>query len=226
MTPIITIRPEPGASGTVQRGKSAGLQIQAFPLSEIAALEWQGPDPDEIDALLVGSAAAFRMGGTELEKYKGKRVFAVGDVTALAARNAGFEVEEAGAGGLQALLSTIQRRPLRFLRLAGERKVEITPPEGIEVTTRTLYHARNIAMSDDLAGMLRTDLPLVLLHSGGMAEHFRAECQRLGLDLAGIRIAALGPRIAQSAGTGWAELRSASQPGDAMLLAIAKEMCQ
>lgn len=226
MTRIITIRPEPGASATVTGGDRFGLKIEAFPLSYIEARNWDGPSPDAVDALLVGSANAIRMGGTGLDQYRDKPVFAVGDNTATVVEQAGFKVELAGDGGLQRLLGMVEKRPVQLLRLAGARMIELNAPEGITVQTRVVYDAPDLPLPDALVEALRSGDALVLLHSAGAAEHFRAECLRLGLDMSTIRIAALGPRIAEAAGGGWRELRAAKQPANGVLLALAKEMCQ
>lgn len=224
MIRCIAIRPEPGASTTVEAGVEQGLNIQAFPLSRIVALPWDEPDRATVDALLVGSSNAIRHAGVGLEAYIDKPVFAVGEATAKAARARGLHVEMVGEGGLQRLLDAISGRPLRLLRLAGERNVPLDLPEGISVATRLLYKAEDLPMPGALVSALGEGA-LVLLHSAGSAEHFRAECERNCIDLAHVRLAALGPRIAEAAGEGWGEVRSASQPQDAMLLALAAQMC-
>ncbi len=226
MTRIITIRPEPGASATASAGRKLGLEVEAFPLAMIEARNWDGPDPASVDALLVASANAIRMGGEGLARYLDKPVFAVGETTASVAREAGFRVELAGDGGLQRLLAMIETRPVRLLRLAGARMIELNAPEGITVQTRIVYDAPDLPMPDALQQALRGGDALVLLHSAGAAEHFRAQCLAAGVDLSTVRIAALGPRIAEAAGEGWGELRFALKPANGVLLALAKEMCQ
>ncbi len=224
MMRCITIRPEPGASASVRAGAEVGLKVDPCPLSRTVALPWSGPDPDSVDALLVGSSNAIRHAGEGLQAYLDKPVFAVGETTANAARAGGLRVEMAGHGGLQGLLDDIESRPLRLLRLAGERNVPLDLPEGISVETCVLYKAEDLPMPETLVSVLAKGA-VVLLHSAGSAEHFRAECERHGIDISLIRLAALGPRIAEAAGEGWREVRSASQPQDAMLMALAAEMC-
>jgi uroporphyrinogen-III synthase len=224
MMRCIVIRPEPGASATVRAGEEHGIKVEPYPLSRIIPLPWEGPDPASVDALLVGSGNAIRHAGEGLQAYLDKPVFAVGEATADAARTKGLRVEMVGEGGLQGLLDGIESRPLRMLRLAGERNVPLDLPEDISVESRVLYKAEDLPMPDALVSVLREGA-VVLLHSAGSAEHFRWECERNGLDLAHIRLAALGPRIAEAAGEGWGEVRSAAQPQDPMLLALAAEMC-
>ncbi len=224
MTPIVTIRPEPGASATVKAGLESGIFVQSYPLSRIEALSWDGPGPDSVDGLLVGSSNAIRHAGEGLQAYLEKPLFAVGEATANVARAMGFHVEMVGEGGLQELVEAIGGVPLRLLRLAGERNVPLMLPEGITVETRILYKVQDEPMPETLLSVL-ADGAIVLLHSAGAAEHFRAECTRHGIDLSTVRIAALGPRIAEAAGAGWSEVRSAPQPRGGMLLALAAEMC-
>lgn len=225
MIPVITVRPLEGAASTVNHGAARGLTIQAFPLSEIRPVAWEAPPPETIDALLLGSANAVRQAGPQLELYVGKPAFVVGPATADAAREAGFEVALVGQGGLKELLAQMPGRALTMLRLAARRHLEVPLPRGVTVETRIAYHAADVPMGQVLADLLREGA-LVLLHSAGSAEHFAAECDRLGIDRNRIRLAALGPRIAEGAGTGWATLRSAAQPRETELVALAAQMCQ
>jgi uroporphyrinogen-III synthase len=66
----------------------------------------------------------------------------------------------------------------------------------------------------------------VLLHSAATARHFAAECDRLGLARDTIDLAALGPRIADAAGSGWRAMHLAAQPDEAALLEMVFDLCQ
>ena len=224
MIPILTIRPQPGASHSVAAGKARGLEIIAYPLSLVQQIDWTGPDPAEVDALLVGSANAFRHGGPQLARYRDKPAYVVGPATAKAATSRGFRVQMAGEGGLQVLLDSVTHRPVRLLRLAGQRHVDITAPEGVALTTVEIYAMQDLPMPAAMAEQLRTGAT-VLLHSAGAAEHFRAQCLVHGLDLSRIRLAALGPRIADAAGDGWGQVRWPDAPDSGALLDLAADMC-
>ena len=89
---------------------------------------------------------------------------------------------------------------------------------------RVVYAARPKPMPAELADCLREGA-VVMLHSVAAAEHFRAECERLAIDPARIRIAAFGPRIAEAAGAGWGAVRAAERPEGGALLALARDMC-
>jgi uroporphyrinogen-III synthase len=221
--PILAIRPEPGCSATVAAGRAIGLAIEPCPLSELRPLPWSLP-PGEFDGLLLGSANALRLGGSLVDNLVDKPVCAVGQTTADAARQRGFPVARIGESGLQALLDSLAGESLRLLRLAGRERVPLTPPPGITIETATVYKSHPFPLPEPTAELLRGGA-LVLLHSAAATRHFAAECDRLAVHRGDIRLAALGPRIGEAAGSGWAALRSADQPNEAALLALAREMC-
>ena len=220
---ILTIRPEPGADATVAAGRALGLEIEACPLSAIRPVEWSLPQ-GEFDGLLLGSANALRHGGPLVDNLADKPVYAVGAATAAEAREGGLAVARTGSGGLQALLDGLSGERLRLLRIAGRERVAIEPPAGIAVETVVAYESMPLALPEEVADRLRNGA-LVLLHSAAAARHFAAECQRLAVQRGAIRLAALGERIAEAAGAGWAEARCAAQPNEAALLALARDMC-
>lgn len=224
--PIITIRPEPGCLATVEAGKTLGLDILGEPLSEIIGTNWDEPDPENFDALLIGSANAIRLGGPKLAAFINLPVHTVGETSAQVAREAGFTVTHIGSGGLQGLLDDFAEGnvKIRYLRLAGAEHIGLRKSPDVMISTQILYD--NVALSMPLA-LQKTLVTggLVLLHSAAAARHFSSECERLGLDRSLISLAALGPRIKKAAGTGWARSCAASRPDDAALLALAQQMC-
>ena len=226
MTPIITIRPAPGDAATVERGAHQGLTVTGHPLFSIAPLPWAVPDPDEFDAILLGSANSLRHGGGGLRALAALPALCVGATTARAARDAGFPVIAVGARGMQTLLPHAEARGLsRLLRLSGEAHVPLEPPPGISIETRIVYTVCPVPIDPSLARTLARGA-IVLLHSGKAASHFAKECDRLGISRNAIALACLAPRIAEKAGDGWAARQHAASPDDAALLALAEQMCQ
>lgn len=226
---VLILRPEPGASATLATAHERGLKARAFPLFTVRPLVWEAPAADTIDALLLGSANALRHGGPALAAYRGLPAYCVGKTTAEAARRAGLQVAATGHGGLQNLLGVLRPNHRRLLRLVGRERVDLRIPAGVTITPREVYASEALPMPDGLAQALAdsgADGPLALLHSGEAAARFAALVDDAGLDRACIRLAAIGPRVAARAGTGWADLRSATRPDDAALLALAQEMCQ
>ena len=223
---LYVFRPEPGLGVTLETAKALGLEANGHALFSIEPALWNAPSGDDFDALLVGSANVFRHGGTYLDRLTALPVYAVGEATAESAREKGFLVAQTGSGGLQALLDSLAGRTTRFLRLAGEKRVALTPPEGISIDTRVVYRAAPLAMPEACACDLREEGGVALLHSGEAALQLASECDRLGIDRSKVTIAALAPRIAEMAGEGWQSVHIAKRPVDAELLAMAQALCQ
>jgi len=220
----LALRPEPGLAATLEKAGAFGLAINGCALSEIRPVAWDCPDPARYDALLIGSANAVLHGGANLAALNAKPVYAVGEATAEAARAAGFTVAMVGSGGLQGVIDAIAG-PCHLLRIAGEEHVPLAPPPGVGFDTVIAYRSVLLPL-DPAAPLLASGEALVLLHSAATARHFAAECARLGLDRAGIILAALGPRIAAAAGEGWRAVHTAPRPDEAALLALARDLCQ
>ncbi len=178
------------------------------------------PEPT-FDAILAGSANAFRHGGKKLAKLTHLPVYCVGRATADAARDAGFGVAAIGQGGLQVLLDKIEPGT-RLLRLAGEERVTLEIAQGVQIEERVVYRTCPQELS-------RGHLPVngvIALHSGAAARHFADEVARLGVDRSEIVLLALGPRIAECAGEGWGAIHIGAAPDDSALLAMAQALCQ
>jgi len=221
---ILALRPEPGLSATLEKAGALGLPVTGHALSEIRAVAWDCPDPATIDGLVIGSANAFLHGGPHLARLTDKPVFAVGEATAAAARAAGFTVARVGSGGLQGVLETIVG-PAHLLRIAGEERIVLAPPTGVTFDEVIAYRSVPLPL-DPVSSLLAGGDVLVLLHSAATARHFAAECDRLGLMRSVIALAALGPRIADAAGSGWRAVYLAAQPDEAALLEMVFDLCQ
>src|SRR5204862_3541714 len=106
MRRVIVLRPEPGASATVGRARRRGIEAVALPLFETEPIAWEAPDPARFDALLLTSANAVRLGGDQLDALRALPVHAVGEATAYAAREAGFEVASISDAGVDRLVAS------------------------------------------------------------------------------------------------------------------------
>jgi uroporphyrinogen-III synthase len=223
---VLVLRPEPGNAATVAAAWQIGMRALGAPLFHIEAVAWTPPDAGNFDAILFGSANALDRGGSELTRYAALPAYAVGQVTAAAARRGGFTVAAAGVCGLAELLpQLVADGRTRVLRLAGEAHVTVAPPAALRIETVVVYAARPRPLSADAAGALGHGA-VALLHSAEAARHFADECNRMGIERCTVRLACLGPRIATAAGEGWRESRVAPSPDDRALLALAREMCQ
>jgi uroporphyrinogen-III synthase len=220
---ILAIRPEPGGRATQEAGRALGLAIESCPLFAIHRVTWSIP-AGPFDGLLLGSGNALNFGAPHVDKLVGMPVYAVGKATAAVAREHGFDVARIGQGGLQALLDGLAGERLRLLRIAGRENVPLSPPEGVAIETAIAYESRPLPLPSAVGRRLGEGA-LVLLHSAAAARHFAAECGRLAVQRGAIRLAALGPRIAEAAGAGWADVRSATEANEPALLALARDMC-
>lgn len=225
MIPLVIIRPQPGCDATLTVARDLRLDAYGFPLFNVAPVAWEAPDPEGVDALLIGSANAVRHAGVQLQLYVGKPTYAVGRATAEVAQQAGLAIAMVGSGGLQAVLKRIDPAHKSLLRLAGRERLELSPPAEAEMVERVTYASNALAMPPELAELL-TSPAVVMLHSAEAARHFAAECDRLAVARAHISLAAMGPRIANAAGAGWERLEIAAKPEDTALLALARNMCK
>jgi uroporphyrinogen-III synthase len=222
LPPIVAIRPEPGLSSTIARAIEVDLEIRGEPLFEVVPVRWDPPPPQNFDALLIGSANAIRQAGEALDLYRDLPIHAVGATTAMVAQEFGLHVASVGEGGLQDVLDA-QPDAMRYLRLTGRAHMTLDARRHREVTTRIVYESVALPIGAALAELLREGA-LVLLHSGEAARHFAAECNRLKIDRANVRLVALGSRIAAAAGTGWQAVDCPIQPNEGALFALLRDM--
>ena len=218
MRRVIVLRPEPGASASVERARKLGLEAAAIPLFEIEPLDWEAPEAASFDGLLLTSANAVRSAGVKLERLRGLLVYAVGAATAEAAREAGFEVAAAGDAGVDRLLGSIEGE-LKLLHLAGEHRKEASPKQSI--TTIPVYRSSQKQGTDVAiaAG------GVVLVHSLRAGRRFAELALENGLKRASIALAAISPAAADAVGTGWERVEAADSPTDEALLALAARLC-
>ncbi|MFL6722145.1 MAG: uroporphyrinogen-III synthase [Sphingomonas sp.] len=212
---MLVLRPEPGASATVERARQHGLDAVAIPVFRVEPLGWRPPDPSGFDGLLLTSANAVRHAGDGLKALRALQVYAVGKATAQGAREAGFHIAATGDSGVDRLLRSLEP-DLRLLHLCGDpRREPEAPPQSL--TTVTVYRSHPIGDPD----LSAADGNIVLVHSPRAG-------QRLGelvRDRGSITIAAISRAAADAVGSGWRTVESVEQPTDDALLALAASLC-
>ena len=93
MRRVLVLRPEPGASATVERARERGLDAVAIPLFEIEPVAWEAPEAERLRRPAADQRqCACACGGDGLQALRGLPVYAVGEATAEAAREAGFDI--------------------------------------------------------------------------------------------------------------------------------------
>ncbi len=155
---VLVTRPEPGASATAARLEQAGFEPVLLPLTRIVPVAVDIlPDPGLVDAVVVTSANALRCATAELlAPLARKPVFAVGDATAEAARDAGL-VDVHSASGTARDLVRLLRSGLpagaAILHLAGRERTEgfaeAVIESGYVLQTLELYTAEKIDYSSE-----------------------------------------------------------------------------
>jgi uroporphyrinogen-III synthase len=147
---ILITRPEPGASETAARVTALGFTPIVAPLLEIIALTPRLPHPGTVAAVLVTSANALPVLGSD---WRDRCVLTVGDATAAKARQAGLSLVTS-AGGDAGALATLARERLRpadgtLLLLAGQRQGQALATDlrgsGYRVLRRVVYAAVPVA---------------------------------------------------------------------------------
>ena len=215
MGPLLVLRPEPGASATAERAQALGLKTVVAPLFEVESVNWTAPEPTRFDWLLLTSANAIRHAGDKLESLRGLKAYAVGEATAEAARDAGFDIGATGEAGVERLLGSIEP-DLRLLHLCGEDRSEITDARQA-ITPLVVYRSKPVDSPDLSEG------PgcVALVHSPRAGRRLA----ELVTDRASMSIIAISEAAAKAAGGGWKQVAVADQPSDEALLALATSLC-
>ena len=215
MERVLVLRPQPGADETVERARELGLEAVAIPLFEIEAVAWDAPEPGGFDGLLLTSANAVQLGGEQLSGLRGLKAYAVGEATAKAARDAGFDIAATGDSGVDRLLGSIEP-DLKLLHICGADRREPTEAKQ-SITAITVYRATPIEAPDLRAAMES----VALIHSPRAGRRFA----ELVSERETIAIAAISEAAAHAVGAGWRSVESAEQPTDEALLALAARLC-
>lgn len=219
MTRVLVLRPEPGASATVERARQRGIDAVALPLFKIEPLSWSAPEASSFDGLLLTSANAVRCGGDEARDLRGLPVYAVGASTADAAREAGFDIASTGEVGVDRLLGSIDPE-LKLLHLGGEDRREPNDPKQ-QISFVPVYRSK----ACDNVDVRTAEGSVAMIHSPRAGERFGELVDSSGVDRKTIAVAAISRDAAAAAGKGWAAIEAADAPNDDALLALTERLC-
>lgn len=221
MKRLIVLRPEPGSSATVEAARKLGLDATAIPLFKVRPLPWHAPQGTGLDGLLLTSANALLHGGQQLQRLRGLKAYCVGEATALAAREAGFDIASTGDAGVDRLLASIEPG-LRLLHLAGENHTRPADTKQ-KITTVPVYAAEELPAPERIQ---EVEGSVVALHSRRAAERLAALIDQKRLNRRTVAIAAISESVADAAGGAWLEIEAAKAPNEPSLLALASSMCK
>jgi uroporphyrinogen-III synthase len=220
MSRLVVLRPEPGASETLERARARGLEATSVPLFAVEPVKWRAPEPAGFDALLLTSANAVRFGGEQLKELRGLPVHAVGRATADAARDAGFDIASSGESGVERLLGSLEP-DLKLLHLCGEHRTAMAEARQ-KISFVPVYRSREIQAPprlDDPAGAM------VMVHSPRAGKRLAELAAEQGLERGQVTLIAISAAAAEAAGGGWKIVEHADQPTDDALLALAWRLC-
>jgi uroporphyrinogen-III synthase len=215
MRSVLVLRPEPGASATSSRARSRGLEAVAVPLFEVEPLPWRAPDPGGFDGLLLTSANAVRYGGEQLDKLRPLSVYAVGETTADAAREAGFQVAATGDGGVDQLLGSIER-DLKLLHPCGLHR-----REAANAFQRIVPVPVYVSKQVDAPNLSLAPGTVALIHSPRAGRRLAELVEDRGT----IAIAAISAAAADAVGGGWEMVEVAEESNEDALLVLAARLC-
>ncbi len=220
MKRLFVLRPEPGASATVEAARAEGLDAVPMPLFRIEPVAWEAPEAGGFDAVLLTSANGVRHAGDQLLQLRGLKAYCVGKATAAAARGAGFGAAAVGEAGVERLLASIAPDE-RLLHLAGEDRTDVADEDG-RLTVLTVYRAVELPPP---AGIEAVQGAVVTLHSARAARRFAALVDACGINRSRIAVAAISETVLNEAAKGWAQAEAADTPTSPSLLALARSMC-
>lgn len=114
------------------------------PLLRVTPVSWDGDVPDDAE-LIFTSAHGVRQSGIEGDS---RRVYTVGDATALAARDAGFTNVVSAKGDWKGLLEIIEPTERPILHIHGETVrgalVERLKAQGLSASSRIVYRTEAV----------------------------------------------------------------------------------
>lgn len=221
MTPLLVLRPEPGATKTAAKARERGLDVQVHPLFEVRPINWDVDAAIPYDAVFITSANALKFKVDALNKLHSLPVLCVGEETAKAARHVGFTDITAGssdARSLAGLAASLGYRHVLWLR--GRPSGALNHPDLI-FDVKDVYETPELVWTDQDRALLSRPL-IALLHSPRAAQRFA----QLVPDKAPITIVAISEKAAFAAGEGWADVHWAEMPSDEAMLDIAAPLCR
>lgn len=235
---LLVTRPLEDAEALVRRLGALGFACAVEPMLSMVWLDGPAPALDDVQALLFTSANGVR-GYVRRTDRRDRPVYAVGDATAAAARNAGFASVESASGDVYALAALVRARldPSggALLHVAGSKVAGdlagMLGEAGFTLRRAVLYDAVPASrLSDGTATIFRTsDLCGVLFFSPRTARSFVKLLAEAGLAdrCRTVDAFCLSPAVAEAARaygdqgvTPWRRVRVAPRPEQDALLGL------
>jgi uroporphyrinogen-III synthase len=227
MNVCIITRAQPGAQVSAEGVAGLGRNPLVIPAAIVSSTDAK-VDVSGVQALLMTSAAAARHLQTSLE-VRALPVYAVGDATAQAAREAGFEqvISAGGDGATLAVLAADRMKPatgallhVRGSEVAGD-VTSMLRACGFATHSLEVYHTIDHGdFQRHVCAAINEHHGLIVLHSPAGARRLLAAVTGQTLQFGQWRAIGLSPAcLAGLADLGFSDLISAQQPDEAALLA-------
>lgn len=234
---LLITRPAEDAEPLARRLRALGHTPLIEPMLDMVWLDGPAPDLDGVQGLLFTSANGVRAFARRTN-HRGLPAYAVGDATARAAREAGFDSVESAQGDVYALAALVTRlcRPEAgmFLHVAGATVAGdlsgLLAGKGFAVRRETMYEARPSTRLGDAtaAGLAEGQIDAVLIFSPRTAVSFVRLVDEAGLidQCRTVDVLCLSPAVAEAARTcnaeqvPWRSVQVAERPEQDSLLAL------
>ncbi|MFN3835930.1 MAG: uroporphyrinogen-III synthase [Glycocaulis sp.] len=232
--PVIVTRTQPGNARTVKSVRARGFRAIACPVAQVVRSR-AVIRPDGADALALTSANALQA-VRDTGPLLGLPVFAVGEGTAQAARDAGFSHVTSADGDAEALARLVARAlpsGSHILHLSGEDRAGdlggMLEVLGLTTRTRTVYRTRLARGLTERARTALADGPaIVLIHSARGAERFLAlvDAAELTAALTRLEFISISERAAVPLHNLGLTTQIAAQPSEDALMATLDELAK
>ncbi len=224
--PVLIVRPEPGASDSTKRARELGLAPITAPIFMIAPVDWQTPEADEVDAVLLTSGNAARCAGPGLLRFTHLPCYSVGESTAAAAASVGFTDVRTGPSNGAAVAALMASDGVRAaFHPCGRDHIPLDAP-GLRLDRRIVYQSDPVtALPEKASGALKEGA-LVLIHSPRAGAQFARLIEAVGAAKDRIALAAISEAASSAAGAGWKAKALAPHPRDHALLELAVKLCK
>lgn len=221
MAKILITRPSPGLEQTATRLHAMGHHCVSSPLFTVHPVEWQPPDDLSFDAVMITSANALRHAGPYPAHWYQLPCYAVGTVTAEAAKAAGFNTVITGPGHAKGMVKQMLADGRAHVVHPTARDYTIIRPPHPPIHKVIVYAADPVdgLTQEANQALARHEVDWVLLYSARAAEHFNALSDQAGIDRSKLKLGAISATVAEKAGPGWGHIAIASEPSEDHLFA-------
>jgi uroporphyrinogen-III synthase len=196
---ILVMRPFPDNEATANALRAAGYKALLSPALRFEPAAVRDEPDVHYDAVIVTSANALRgiEGHALLERLRDKKVFAVGDATAQAARAFGFANVESASGDAIALCELVGKRLRGAGRICYLAATDLSRDlgtdlgtRGYDVTTLTTYRMTPLPQFSEavVAAFAAGEVEAVLHYSRRSAQSFVGAVQAAGLEVSALAV--------------------------------------